>query len=239
MNYRKSLARIAFAVFLFSLVVFGLYRTPAQITTGGGTVYPTNYAGPTSLTGSGLVGTSSGLVLTITPGGYFCQNGRVLTYPGMQFTLLANTSYLVVANCGTGYIYAKTGKVGPGSAVGQPGVPNTILQAQGLELPIISAVAGASTLTLVDARVLSNLLGGLSLGAHAGSSIANGDTTGTCTLGTSCVVTFNLAYQHAPSCVATDTTAAAATKVVTTTTTATFTGTGTDVLNYICFGNPN
>ena len=63
-----------------------------------------------------------------------------------------------------------------------------------------------------------------------------------CTLGTDCAVTFAgiAAFSAATSyhCAATDQTAAAAVKVVNTSATvATFTGTGTDVLGYVCVGN--
>ena len=48
--------------------------------------------------------------------------------------------------------------------------------------------------------------------------------------------TFLGTYTTAPVCVANDTTALANVQVVTTTTKLTLTGTGTDVVNYACFG---
>lgn len=65
---------------------------------------------------------------------------------------------------------------------------------------------------------------------------------GKCTLGTSCVVTLagSAAYTSTSTyqCTATDQTAAAAVKVVNTAAgTVTFTGTGTDVISYLCDGN--
>lgn len=64
---------------------------------------------------------------------------------------------------------------------------------------------------------------------------------GTCTLGTSCVITLagSAAYTAANSyyCAASDQTAAAATKIVNTAAgTVTITGTSTDVIGYVCFG---
>jgi hypothetical protein len=52
-------------------------------------------------------------------------------------------------------------------------------------------------------------------------------------------VTFTRAYTAAPVCVGTDQTNANAVKISTTTTAATFAGNATDVIAYICVGNPN
>lgn len=80
-------------------------------------------------------------------------------------------------------------------------------------------------------------------GAHLGATAANKDFAGTCTLGTNCAITFTNTWVSAPACVATDTTGANAVKAVTSggppVTTLTITGTGTDVIAYACFGNPN
>lgn len=63
--------------------------------------------------------------------------------------------------------------------------------------------------------------------------------SGTCTLGTSCVITFGTAYNSTPVCIGTDQTGANAVKSAPGTTGVTFTGTGTDVIAWACFGNPN
>lgn len=68
---------------------------------------------------------------------------------------------------------------------------------------------------------------------------AASNLAGVCTLGTNCGITFGTAYTSAPSCVGTDTTAANAVRANTSNTGVTFTGTGTDVINWICIGNPN
>lgn len=63
---------------------------------------------------------------------------------------------------------------------------------------------------------------------------------GSCTLGTNCAVTLSPAYTNTTTyqCSATDQTAAAAVKVVNTSASVvTFTGTGTDVISYVCTGN--
>ena len=77
-------------------------------------------------------------------------------------------------------------------------------------------------------------------GEHFGNAASNPDVAGICTLGTNCTITFTHTYAATPSCVATDTTAAAATKAVTSggppVTTLTITGTSTDVIAYMCWG---
>lgn len=63
---------------------------------------------------------------------------------------------------------------------------------------------------------------------------------GKCTLGTSCAVTFTVPFTSTTSyyCSGTDQTAAAAVRVVNTSASvATFTGTGTDVVSFVCIGN--
>lgn len=71
---------------------------------------------------------------------------------------------------------------------------------------------------------------------QTGTGAADPDVKGTCTLGTNCAITFATAYGTAPVCVGTDQTAAAAVKSAPLTTGVTFTGTGTDVIAYVCLG---
>jgi hypothetical protein len=81
---------------------------------------------------------------------------------------------------------------------------------------------------------------GTSKGQHVNTQAANNDFAGTKTLAAgSGTVTFTRAYASAPVCVATDTTAVAAVQAATSTTALTITGTGTDVIAYMCAGNPN
>lgn len=76
----------------------------------------------------------------------------------------------------------------------------------------------------------------------SGSSISTGtasntDLAGQLTLAAgSATYTFAASYTSAPICVATDTTAVNAVKAGVTTTVLTITGTGTDVINYVCVG---
>lgn len=87
---------------------------------------------------------------------------------------------------------------------------------------------------------------GTSKGQHFNTQAANNDAVGTCTLASAspstCTVTFTRAYTAAPVWVATNqTTQANPIKAAQTTTNVVFTGpnTVTDVVAYICMGNPN
>ena len=77
--------------------------------------------------------------------------------------------------------------------------------------------------------------GWLQLSAIGNGATGNTDLRGHITLVSGAgTYTFQKSYAVAPTCVATDSTTAAAVKVFSTTTTLTLSGTGTDVLNYIC-----
>lgn len=62
---------------------------------------------------------------------------------------------------------------------------------------------------------------------------------GTCTLGTNCLIVFATPFSTAPICIATDQTAPNPVKATPSKTGVRFTGTGADVLAWVCVGNPN
>lgn len=66
-----------------------------------------------------------------------------------------------------------------------------------------------------------------------------GKYANTCTLGTNCTITFATAYNSTPVCVANDQTGQHPVQPTPSTTGVTFAGTGTDVVAWACFGNPN
>jgi hypothetical protein len=118
-----------------------------------------------------------------------------------------------------------------------------------LTIGLTGTATAARTLTLPDAtdtlvgRATTDTLANKTLTAPAvskpGQTAAN-QWAGTVTLAAgSGSFTFPTAYIAAPICVATDTTAANAVKASATTTALTLTGTGTDVIAFICVGNPN
>lgn len=109
---------------------------------------------------------------------------------------------------------------------------------------LVSTVStGTAPLTITSTTPVSNLNASAVAYNAAGTQQTNGHVVfGTCILGTSCSVTLtgSAAFSSNSSyyCSATDMTSAAATKVVNTSASQVdFTGTGTDTLAYVCFGN--
>jgi hypothetical protein len=254
---RRKILVIASLISLACLGVFAVHaQGPSSIV---GQLFATNYLAPTSgqMAGVGGVVTnpSSNFIIQVSSGTVFCYQGGALEVPQVQMTLQANTTFLIVFNCATQTVYAKTGVTGPGSSgtstAGSPPNPTSLLYATApLEIPIYTVVCGSTNCgntgngTLTDARVPGQWAIGTPTGAHLiTSSGSRNDVAGTCTLGTNCAITFNIPYQVTPACVASDTTGANAVKAVTSggppVTTVTFTGTGTDVLAYVCVGVPN
>lgn len=140
------------------LAVAGLVYSQSTISTNPGTVKATNGTIPTAgaqMTAvGGLVTNTSGLNIQVSQGNPYCK-GTIETLALSTFKLLANTTYMVVYNCTTRQSYAKTAVVGPGSPVGQPGVPSTYLAPiPNVESGIASVVCGASTCAgLTDIRI--------------------------------------------------------------------------------------
>lgn len=167
-----------------------------------------------------------------------------------------------LGNGAYGWVSALTGTGGTGVYVtltGTQTLTNKTLTAPTLTTPALGAATGASvaitgsytstlatgtaplviTSTTPVAHLTSQVLAYNAAGTQQLESKA---VFGTCTLGTSCVVTFagSAAWTSSSSyrCSATDQTTAAATKVVNDSASqATFTGTSTDVLSFVCIGN--
>lgn len=252
MKTRVKVSIAVLALIVASAVVLVTPKLRAQVSSIVGYTQSANYLGPTSAqmaTVGGVVSNPSGLIAQVSAGSAFCQ-GSEEEVPQTQITLLANTTYLIVFNCTTQQVYAKTAVTGPGSPstssgtyVNAPGIPNSVLFAAYPEIPINTAVAGASSLSLTDARIPAQWSVGTPTGAHLLTGATTNDVGGRCTLGTNCAITFAIPYQVAPACVATDTTAIDATKAVTSggppVTTLTITGNGTDVIAWMCVGDPN
>jgi hypothetical protein len=135
---------------------------------------------------------------------------------------------------------------------------NTILLNTGTNVPSLTVrdLTGTSTMIITTCATTSGCLAiaGASLAevrsqrfaavytANGAQKFTSHIVFDTCTLGTNCAVTFipNAGFTNSTSyrCTATDVTAANVVRVNQTSGTAvTFTGTGTDVLNYICVGN--
>lgn len=172
----KSLRRIGYTLGVLA-VLFGLaasftivrpvHHAKAQL---GATAVPGFYAfgasafPPTVTAGqAGTVTNTSGLVIQIDGGPVFC-NGNQSNISESLITLAANKTFLVVYNCPSDSLYAKTGVTGPGTpSPDQPGVPSTILTPVfGIEVPLATVVCGASTCaTITDARPLGQFTSGV------------------------------------------------------------------------------
>lgn len=108
---------------------------------------------------------ASNFLMLIQGGPVYCSSA--LAEIGQStLQLQASTTYEIVANCAQQTIYAKTAVTGPGSPVGQPGVPASILAPiAGLEVPIALVVCGTTNCgntangTITDQRPVANFPG--------------------------------------------------------------------------------
>lgn len=118
-----------------------------------------------------------------------------------------------------------------GATVGNSGCGLLLWTPGGTELlPFAVAIDGGGN----SYALMPNIV----VGTHSEQSNAN-TWSGTCTLGTSCVITFGASYNQVPACTATDTSNADAVKAAATASVLTITGNGTDVIAWQCVGNPN
>jgi hypothetical protein len=116
----------------------------------------------------------------------------------------------------------------------------------GLDLESTGGVAvnilkndGTDTLVISGLTAAKGVKFGMLIATPVLNQTASSSFAGTCTLGTSCAITFSTAYTSTPVCVGTDQTAAEAVRAAPTASGVTFTGTGTDVIAWMCIGNPN
>ncbi len=207
--------------------------------------------------------TVSGTVATIA--GTQTLTNKTLTSPVMtaptlgvaSATSLAAGACTISTNsiCAAGHLLfegvTSTGATGTGKMVFDT-TPTLVTPVLGAATGTTISLSGAYTSTLASgsaplvitsttpvAHLTSQVLAYNAAGTQQLESHA---VFGTCTLGSTCVITFtgSAAWTSNSSyyCAATDRTAAAAIKVVNDTSSqATFTGTGTDVLGYVCIGN--
>jgi hypothetical protein len=231
---KKFLASLVAVVALAAAISFAQVPSPSTIV---GYIAPAQLNPPPALANVGGVVTSSGLVATVTGGVAFC-NGQSTLMPSVTLTFTASGGKsLIVFNCFTDQIYAK----GPVIAAGATGTASAVLFAAPPEIPINTVTAGASTLTLVDARNLNQWSSGITAGSRTLQAAANSDYAGIKAASSGTMTyTFVNTWVAAPVCVASDQTTADALKVAVTTTTLTVTGaTTTDSIAYVCVGNPN
>lgn len=125
----------------FALAVNSTTFSPALTTGAAGTV--TN--------------PSVGFVLQIDGGPLYCAGGED-NLTESNLTLAPNNTYLIVYNCNSNSVYAKTAITGPGSSGTSVGIPNQILAAiPGVEVALATVVCSATACgngsgSITDAR---------------------------------------------------------------------------------------
>lgn len=158
--------------------------------------------------------------------------------------------YTTITNPSVTYVCQQTGSTSLGAGAYQWVSISNSASATAIKATTISAT-GQITSTLADGTApmvvtsttpVANLTAQVLAYNAAGTQQTNAHAVfGTCTLGTNCAVTLtgSAAFTSSSSyyCSGTDQTAAAAVKVVNTSASVvTFTGTGTDVIAYVCIG---
>jgi hypothetical protein len=268
---KKTIARVASAALILALGLAAVLlinpsqpkerRIYAQFV---GAAYPPGFnaaAGNTSAYQPTLVANAGALSVTnpasngivnIAAGQVFCFNGGLDSAGQSSMTLVLPSSgvntYLLVYNCVSNLIYAKTAVTAPGGtpSPNQPGIPGTFLAPiPQVEVPLALVVCNSTscgnsggTSSITDQRPAPNFTVG-----HTNQAIASTDFAGTkaASAGTM-TYTFTNAFISAPICVVSDQTSisSAGLKAATTTTTLTVTGaTTTDVIAWVCVGAPN
>jgi hypothetical protein len=243
-------------VSLFALIAVGLYlepaiRTHAQqlgVATTVGGVTPVNQFQNSSATGlAGAVTNPASNFVVQVAGGPIYFAGVITELAQTQLTLPASSTNLIVFNGTNQQVYAKQAVTGPGSSGTTVGVPASVLFATpNVEVPLATVVCNATACgnggngSITDNRPLASFPAGLYAAGHLNTAAANKDIAGVITLAAgTATLTFSNVFQVAPICVATDQTAANAVKTAPTASNVVFTGTTTDVIQYVCVGNPN
>lgn len=124
-------------------------------------------------------------------------------------------------------------------------IPNVTALSTGFTAPLFTSTVttGTAPLSVVSTTTVANLTASPPVYSAAGTQATNAHAVeDTCTLGTSCAVTLSGAAAYSGpatySCQCADTTAANACRANQTSGSAvTFTGTGSDVLRFVCVGN--
>ena len=156
--------------------------------------------------GSALAVTNpaSNFVILVQGGPVYCPGayqGALAEIGQSTITLTASTSYIVVVNCATQNVYAKTGVTGPGSSgtssAGNPPPPTSLLFAQpGIEVPVALVTCNATACgnggngTITDQRPVANFPGaGTPLNTTAFANLPTTNVTnGTLIFCTDCAV---------------------------------------------------
>lgn len=168
---RRKLSQVRISIIVVLLVAAAVsiignrtVRVPvshAQIGLGS-TLPPGYFSGATNLStltvsagAAGTVTNTSTFLMQVDGGPVYC-GGNQSTIAESNVFLAANTTFLLVWNCPSEAVYAKTASLAPGSVVGT-NVPTTLLYPiPGVEIPLALVVCGAATCaTITDQRPLS------------------------------------------------------------------------------------
>jgi len=165
---KRVLAIALTMLMLFFGVGHHLVKTDRIYAQYGPTV-PIGFAAPsanfttlaTSTGAAGLVtNPASNFLIQVDGGPVWCFGGQD-QIPEDNITLLASTTYLIVYNCQSNFVYAKTAVTAPGTpSPNQPGVPATLLFAATGEVPLATVVCNATACgnggngSITDARPL-------------------------------------------------------------------------------------
>jgi hypothetical protein len=163
--FRRATALLTIMTFaslaLFLATYDGEKRVYAQAT------YPTGFYAAasnavvnTAIGSGGAVTNPASNFLMLVQGSTIYCGGSAQTIAQSTIQLAASNTYLIVWNCITEALYAKTAVTGPGSpSPNQPGVPATILApVPGVEIPLATVVCGTTNCgntgngTITDAR---------------------------------------------------------------------------------------
>lgn len=253
---KRTLAVFAtFALVVALLVVPSLYRPlHAQIVKIVGQTFAINQYQPSSSTGlAGAVTNPASNFIVQVAGGPIYFNGSVQAIGQATLTLPANSTNLVVWNGTLEQLYSKQAVTGPGSQGTSAGVPTSLLFATpGVETGLATVVCNATACgnggngSITDVRQLSAFPAGMYMAGHVNQAAAGTaaalNFAGSCTLaGSTCTMTFPVAFQVAPVCLATDQTTPQLVKAPATTASVVVSDTvgTTDVVSVLCIGNPN
>jgi hypothetical protein len=220
---KQKLFAVTAVVVMLAACFYLLPTLPSHAQQGGvatvvGGVTPSNQFAPSSGTGlAGVVTNPSSNFVVQVAGGPIYYGGNIQTIGQSQFTLPASSTNLIVWNGLREQLYSKQAVTGPGSSGTSVGIPTSLLYAdpnQG-ELALATVVCNATACgnggngSITDNRALANFPAGTYLSGHVNQAAAGTTAAlnfaGSCTLAANtCTMTFPVAFQAAPVCLATD-----------------------------------
>ncbi len=171
------------------------------------------------------------------------SSAQAITSPDPQFSLTDGSGHIAQLHAVNGFVYYSDNDNGLGFTVNSNvffAIPNGSVYGFlpgtfQYDAPRAGFSSTATGIIQAGNGTYGDTSGWLQLSALGNGATGNTDLRGHVTLvGGTGSYTFSKTYTVAPTCVATDSTTAAPVKVSSSTASLTLTGTGTDVLNYIC-----